>query len=310
MKDTIQESGGSPSTESGQEPQNSSPFDRPKAADPGIYCRGHGRQLLISTGQDLTPDIDPLGGESAEPEESGEADEKDPPKRGKVRGRSESSLRRQREKLHAMRRDEPGLFITLTLHEADPDPDVFKGWMEAWWKRVRREYEGEHVSNLSNTWVIEPQERGVPHVHLIVWGVPYMDAQKLSRLWHEVTSETSDEHRKAGVDVETAVNQDGKLQSYLAKYMSKTHDGWPGAKPGDPWATPGRFWGFMGRDHLPVAEWEETVVQLHQREAEKLIEELLDEWEVDIPDWVTPPTLIVNCHGDPGERLLRLIDRV
>lgn len=308
MKDTVHVNGGSPSTESVQEPQDSSSLDRPEAGDPGIYCRGHGRQLLISTGRDLTPnaDIEAPDGESVEPEEGGD----ESPKRGKCRSYTEDNRRRLREKLHAMRRDEPGLFITLTLHETDPDPSTFKAWQEAWWKRVRREYEGKHVGSLSCVWVIEPQERGIPHVHLIVWGVPYMDAQKLSRFWHEVTDETSSEHRKAGVDVETAVNQDGKLQSYLAKYMSKTHDGWPGAEPGDPWATPGRFWGFMGRDHLPVAEWEDTVIGLHQREAEKLIRELLDEWEVDIPDGVIPPTLIVNCHGDPGERLLQLIDRV
>jgi hypothetical protein len=311
MKGTVHVNGGSSSTDSGQDPQESNSLGRPDAVEPGIYCRGAGRQLLISTGKSPSP----VDTEPPEPDdESSEDGESDTPTRGKIQGRSEDSRRRLRERLHAMRRGEPGVFTTLTLHETDPDPSTFKGWQESFWKRVRREYEGEHVSNLSCVWVLEPhtegENRGKPHVHMIVWGVPYMDAQKLSRLWHEVTDEASDEHRKAGVDVESAVNQDGKLQSYLAKYMSKTFDGWPDVEPGDPWATPGRFWGFMGRDHLPVAEWEDTVVKLNQKQAMHLIDWLLDDWEVDIPEGVTPPTLIINCRGNPGERLLGLIDQI
>jgi hypothetical protein len=215
-----------------------------------------------------------------------------------------------RERVHAIDRDADGLFITLTYHETKPTPDRVKKDFDALWAWLEREYNGPSVRPISCVWKMEPQDRGTPHIHLILYGVPFIPAQKLSRRWHEITGETSKKHRKAGVDIETAVNEDGKLQGYLAGYMEKTYDHWPGAEPGDPWWNPGRWWGLRRRDCLPVAEWEDTVVQIHQREAEALIDELLDEWEVDLPGYVTPPTLIINTRGSPGERLLDLIDRI
>lgn len=277
------------------------PFDRPKETEPGIRLRGHGRQVFISTGRDLSRNQD-LEVEEGENEQ--------PSKRGNITGFSEKSRRRLRERVHAIRRDTVGVFLTLTYHETDPTPEKLKEDFRAFWKVLQRTYNQEHVSNLSCVWKMEPQERGTPHIHMIVYGVSYIDAQTVSKVWHRVTEETSEKHRKSGVDVQTAVNEDGKLQAYLSKYMAEVYDGWPGAEEGDPWAETGRWWGFKGREHLPVAEWEETQVKLHQKEAENLIEELLDEWGVDMPEGVIPPSLVINTRGDPGERLLELIDRI
>lgn len=286
-------------------------FDRPKETEPGIRLRGHGRQVLISTGRDLSPDHD-LETEEGEADPDGREGEANsqPSKRGNITGFSEKSRRRLRERVHAIRRDTVGVFLTLTYHRTDPTPEKLKEDFRAFWKLLQRTYNREHVSNLSCVWKMEPQERGTPHIHMIVYGVSYIDAQTVSKVWHGVTEETSEKHRKAGVDVQTAVNENGKLQAYLSKYMAEVYDGWPGAEEGDPWAETGRWWGFKGRDYLPVAEWEETQVKLHQKEAEDLIEELLGEWGVDMPEGVIPPTLVINTRGDPGERLLDLIDRI
>lgn len=287
-------------------------LSRPDAAEPGIYTRGKGRQLLISTGRDLSEDHDPSVDKEGDQEDqdAGEEDEDDVVRRGRANGFGEGPRRRLRERVHAIDRDAEGLFITLTYHETEPTTERVKKDFDALWAWLEREYNGSSLRPISCVWKLEPQERGVPHIHLILYGLPFIPAQKLSRRWHEITAETSEKHRKAGVDIETAVNQDGKLQGYLAEYMEKTYDHWPGAEPGDDWWHPGRWWGFRGRDYLPIGEWEDTVVRIHQREAEALIDELLNEWGVELPDHVTPPTLIINTRGSPGERLLDLIDRI
>lgn len=282
-------------------------LSRPDAAEPGIYTRGKGRQLLISTGSDLSPDQDPVGENL---QETRDEDGETVGKRKACTGFSRRARRSLRETGHSIKRGASGLFLTLTYHETCPSTGKLKQDFDAFWAWVEREYGGEYVQAPSCIWKMEPQERGVPHIHVLLYGLDFIPAQKLSQRWHEITDETSDKHRKAGVDVEPTVNQDGKLQAYLAEYFAETYQHWPGNENGGWWRETGRWWGKRGGDRLPVAEWEDTVVQLHQREAETLIDELLDEWEVDLPDYVTPPTLIINTRGSPGERLLDLMDRI
>jgi hypothetical protein len=290
-------------------------FDRPTTDRPVIRARNGGRQILISTGPDLSgdtdlPDVQQGDDQAGEGDQSAPANGQTPPTRGRIDGFSADSRRRLRERLHAIRRDAKGVFLTLTYHQTRPSPDRAKRDLDVFWKRLRERYGGEHVGGISAVWKMEPQKRGAPHFHLIVYGIDFIPAQEVSRIWHDVTAEESSQHAQSGVDVESAVNEDGKLQTYLAKYMAETYEGWPGAEPGDPWANMGRWWGSLGREHLPVAEWEPEGVALHQREAQKLIRELLDEWDVDIPDGVIPPSLLINCRGDAGQRLLRLLDRL
>lgn len=265
--------------------------------------RGEGRQIFISTGRDLSLDDElPDGKDEADREVSTPGGEEQ-----RITGFSADSRRRLRSKMHTIRRDAEGVFLTLTYQHTDPTCREAKRHLDTFWKRLRRWLEEDGVGRISCVWKMEPQERGTPHFHLIVYGVSFINAQKVSRLWHEVTDEVDHRHRKAGVDVERAVNEDGKLQAYLAKYLAKTYDHWPG--PQDLTYT-GRWWGIMGRDHVPWAQWDETAVQVHQKEAERLIRDLLDEWEVDIPDDVIPPTLTVNTRGDPSKRFLEFVNRI
>jgi hypothetical protein len=311
VTDTRSENGSSSSGRAGQEPDESGTFDRPDEPVPCIRARGQGRQLHVSAGLGAQQEsVSERDSESEKDSQDEENTNRISPKRGEIKGFSEGSQRRLRERVHAVRRDAKGVFVTLTYHEACPTPDRAKQDVETLWKWLERRYNGDQVQPISCVWKLEPQERGVPHFHLIIWGIDYIPVQKLCEKWHEITRETSDQHRKQGVDIETAVNEDGKLQSYLAKYMAEDYDQWPGVRPGEPWAKPGRWWGFMARDHVPVAEWEDARVHITASQAFDLIDELLDEWDVDIPEGVTPPSLLVNCHGDPGERLLDLIDRI
>ena len=283
-----------------------------KAHDPGqaledrrafdeahIRIRGDGRQLVIDTGEE--PEADDL---DVHPQrESGgdlETDAPTPTPQGdeqRITGFSADSRRRLRRKMYAIRRDADGVFLTLTYHQTNPTCKEAKSHLDAFWKRLTRWLDEEDVGRISCIWKMEPQRRGVPHFHLVVYGPQFIPARKVSRLWHEVTGEPDHRHRKAGVDVERAVNEDGKLTAYLGKYMAETYDEWPNEDT----TYTGRWWGVKGRDHVPWAPWDNAKVYLDQNEAKRLIRQLLDEWGIDIPSGVIPPSLCICTRGDPHD---------
>jgi hypothetical protein len=219
-------------------------------------------------------------------------------KRSEITGFSERSRRRLRKLLHSLDREADSLFLSLTWHEVLPTPDEAKAALDRFWKRMRRVFPGA-----SAVWKMEPQERGYPHFHLMVYGIRWINPQTVSRLWHACTEETSEQHRKSGVDVEW-VRGDEKLQSYLAKYFSKTDEGWPEAA-GKEWEQPGRFWGKLERKNLPYAAWADWTVQLDPHQAAHLIRRTLDEWGVELD--VLPPSLTINTRGDPSAVLDELV---
>jgi hypothetical protein len=263
-----------------------------------IDIRPEGRQIVIDRGA-RSQEVD--SGDRGEGKSSEPAV---PAEESTITGFSEDSRRRLRDLLHSLKRDAGGLFLTLTYQDLDPVPDKAERDLDTFWKRLERAFPG-----VGGVWKMEPQDRGVVHFHLMIFGVDFIPVQWLSRIWHDVTGEEGEAHRKSCVDLEAFVNEDGKLQSYMAEYMEETYDVWPGAEPGGPWHTPGRWWGKRGVDNLPFADWR-TATVLEEAEAMKLISELLDEWDVDIPSGVVPPSLTINTRGDPTERLDQILDRL
>ena len=274
--------------------------DRPALDEAHIRLQSDGRSLVIDTGG--RPEADDL---DVHPEHEAEADPEAeapaPTPQGeaqKITGFSDKSRRRLRKMLHSIRRDAEGVFLTLTYQHTKPSPQECKRQFDAFWKRLRRWLDDPDVGRISCVWKLEPQKDGTPHIHMIVYGVDFIPAQKVSRLWHQVTEEQDWRHRKSGVDVERAVNEDGKLQAYLAKYMAECYDRWP-TPNGAPFT--GRWWGARGRDYLPRASWDEAPIYLDEHEAKALIRLLLDEWDVDVPDGVVPSSLHICTRGDPAE---------
>jgi len=285
--------------------------DRPAFNEAHIQWRSEGRQIRITTGDDPEPDdLDVHPEAEGEVDPDGRAPVTPQGEDQHIHGFSEDSRRRLREKAHSMRRDAPGLFVTLTYHETCPSTEKIKEDFDTFWKWIEREYGGDYVRSPSCIWKMEPQDRGVPHIHLVVYGVPFVPAQKISKRWHEITAETSEKHRKSGVDIETAVNRDGKLLSYLAEYFAESYQAWPGNEDGGWWAETGRWWGTRGQDSLPEAEWSSRAIPLSRANAQRLIRELLDEWGADLPDEVVPPVLTINTRGDPTDRVRSLLDRL
>lgn len=221
----------------------------------------------------------------------------------KITGFSANSRRRLRRTVHSLRRDADCLFVTLTYHETRPSPDEAKEDLDRFCVALKRA-----LPDIGIVWKMEPQERGVPHFHLLVYGVTYIPITLLVDTWHRITNEVSAEHARSGVDIERGVNEDGKLQVYLTKYMAEEYDGWPGDD--ERWEETGRWWGVRYKDALPWAAWEEEAVYLSDREAQHLIRYLLDAWNVDILDGVLPPSLTVCCRGNPETQLDAFLRRL
>lgn len=153
------------------------------------------------------------------------------------------------------------LFVTLTApgkaeYWENTRPVDWKRCLDTWWKRLKRAW-----PEAAAIWRLEPQKRGAPHFHLVVWGVweggiPRSKPQKrawgalvewVSRSWWEVWGSGDIDHLKAGTSVEV-VNTWRKLVFYVGKYMAKVGVPWPRHK-----GSVGRLWGVVGRDSIPWA---------------------------------------------------------
>jgi hypothetical protein len=271
-------------------------------ADAGIFYRPSARQVLISTGNVDTSDPETPSLDRSVQWVPGEHGLKDPTRsrgtRKKITEFTARSRRRLRRWIHAIPRNAECLFLTLTYHETEPRPREAKEDLDAFCKSLRRAY-----PSCSIVWKMEPQARGTVHFHLLVYGVQYVPAVRVSERWHDCTNETSEAHRRAGVDIERAVHQeDGKLQSYLSKYMGKEIEA---ADLPEAWDEPGRWWGIRGRADLPLGRWD-PAWYMDAHEAERLIYALLDEWGVDLPEYTDIPCLTICTRGDPEQALSQL----
>lgn len=293
-------------------------WEKPGASPDGAYMRVRpdGRQLTIRRHRQAPEDDRNDEGErDGSEDDTGSSSEEDSSpeasKRGDITGFSEASRRRLRGKVHSVERDAINLFVSLTFHEWWPTPEEAKECLDRFRKRL-----DEVFPEWSGIWKMEPQDRGMPHFHMLIFGPEWIPVQWLSALWHEVTSDVSDYHRKSGVDIEH-IRSDGKLQSYLSKYMCTEYAHWPMGRMCDngcpeavaeKWAKPGRFWGVHWRERIPWARWATWGVHIPNHVATRMIVDLLTEWEIDTGGAI-PPSLTINTRGDPTKRLDRLMEK-
>jgi hypothetical protein len=131
--------------------------------------------------------------------------------RGVVQGFSRKSRKRLIEKL--ARLDLQGalpLFVTLTYPQEYPDARRAKDNLRAYLQRLQRLYPG-----MSVVWRLEFQERGAPHFHLLIFGVPRIPKEEVQRHWGEVIGYANPFTR-----VERVRTWRGVV-GYAAKYMAK-----------------------------------------------------------------------------------------
>lgn len=146
-------------------------------------------------------------------------------------------------------------FVTLTYHRADVSPRECKSHLKRFNDRLRRAW-----GDLAFFWKLEPQKRGTPHLHLLVYVPAGLDheriRQSIARHWHAVADPDSAEHLRVMEFVgrsQSAKRREfyqplgswSQVSGYAAKYCGKPVD------HREDWAFPGRFWGIVNRHALP-----------------------------------------------------------
>jgi hypothetical protein len=169
--------------------------------------------------------------------------------RGKVCGFSRESRKRFLDFLNQVDKSavNDALFVTLTYPDCFcTEPARWKRDLDVFLKRFNRKYPVAAV-----VWRMEFKVRqsGVnagavaPHFHLLVFGLPLLPKDLLSRWWYEVVDSGDPKHLQAGTQVARVHSRRGVL-GYASKYISKVDEGC--AFEG------GRVWGIVGRENLPV----------------------------------------------------------
>ncbi len=142
---------------------------------------------------------------------------------------------------------------TLTYPEGFPPPAEAKLHLEALFARYERAF-----GKLPVFWKLEPQARGAPHFHLMLFMRAAEDLGKhqdwWARNWAEVVGSADPNHLawhqgKLGRGNKPCVEQIrtwNGVVSYAGKYLGK-------ACENQGWEKPGRFWGIHKKRQLPVS---------------------------------------------------------
>lgn len=179
--------------------------------------------------------------------------------RGGIKGFSKQSRKRLLELIACVQREaELPCFVTLTYPEYYPDVFKAKRDLKVFNQRLMRRF-----PSAGAIWKLEPQQRGAPHFHLLVWGVHQVDLFSwVVNNWYEIAGNGDVNHLRfhAGLIPGTQkcvqkVRSWRGVWSYAAKYLGKTFEV---AEWGNLWT--GRFWGVLARENIPFGEVQEIEV--------------------------------------------------
>jgi len=171
-------------------------------------------------------------------------------KRGIIRTFSRASRRRLMRFMTRLKvRKIRATFITLTFKEIvsnERAKKVFKRFV----MRVKRAYE-----NVSAVWRMEPQERGAIHFHMLCFNMPFWQQKDLQRTWEDCTEEDmSIVHIRL-------VHGARSVMAYISKYIAKVDNRTPTSlddgsyqHEGEKESRAGRFWGYINKELLPLAQ--------------------------------------------------------
>ena len=162
--------------------------------------------------------------------------------RGRVVGFSRGSRSRLMQRMASLPRERLCMpwFVTLTYPAVYPDdPAVWTAHRRAFLRRLYYEY-----GTCAVIWRLEPQRRGAPHFHLMVFsdkpmaipltGRPGLWWGDLSQWWYDIVGSNDPWHAIHGVrDVQRVRSWNG-VMSYASKYLAKESE----------IKLPGRQWGI------------------------------------------------------------------
>jgi hypothetical protein len=184
--------------------------------------------------------------------------------RGKIHGFSYGSRLRLMRTIAKVRRDAAlPAFVTLTYPDEFPDPAESKIHLDNFSKRLRRSF-----PKAGMIWKLEPQQRGAPHYHCLIWGCDLDDLSEfVPQAWFEIAGGGDPKHLAwhkglCGHGNKHCVQQVKDFKGvwfYAAKYLGKTFEvaGW-----NKKWT--GRYWGVIAPENIPFGELRELVITRQQ----------------------------------------------
>jgi hypothetical protein len=122
------------------------------------------------------------------------------------------------------------VFITLTYPKEFPcNGKEAKAHLNAFLQYLRRR-------KIEYTWILEFQERGAPHYHIIA--SDSIPKAELSERWFKIVGSGDEKHLRAGTQIDS-IKSKGQLYGYLSNYIKKLDQ----KRPPKDFANVGRFWG-------------------------------------------------------------------
>lgn len=173
--------------------------------------------------------------------------------RGGIKGFSHQSRRRLLELISYVKREsELPCFVTLTYPNEFPAVDRAKRDLKVFIQRIIRAFPDSGF-----IWKLEPQKRGAPHYHMLIWGVHQVDLFSwVVHNWYSIAGNGDYNHflfhsgsLRGSKPCVTRVRSFRGVWSYASKYIGKTFEV---AEWGSQWT--GRFWGIGQRQNIPFGE--------------------------------------------------------
>jgi len=180
----------------------------------------------------------------------------DTPSKGRINGFSRRSRSRLNRKISMLKKGEDylPLFMTLTYHNNwSNNFEDYKRDLDVFLKRIRRKYSHTEIKNGKEVqvsdfgliWKLEFQDRGAPHFHCMMWGIPLSDRDDLVIAWNDIVAPDDEEHlyfhlgllRDSEHCIQSVRSWNG-VKSYVSKYLSKEYECITGFT--------GRVWGVVG----------------------------------------------------------------
>ena len=136
-------------------------------------------------------------------------------------------------KIAGIRRDaELPCFVTLTYPNEFPTLERAKRDLKIFIQRIKYKFP------CSGIWKLEPQERGAPHYHCLIWGVDEEDLfDFVAYTWYEIAGNNDRNHLKFHLGLlpnskpcVSKVRSWRGVWAYASKYLGKTFEvaGWEG----------------------------------------------------------------------------------
>jgi hypothetical protein len=143
-------------------------------------------------------------------------------------------------------------FVTLTYPAKFPDPKSSKRHLKMFCQRLLRAF-----PFASGIWKLEPQDRGAPHYHLLIWNADEVELQRFVPIaWNEIAGDGDEYHLLFHLGLlhdskpcVSLVRSFRGVWAYASKYLGKTFSvaGWDDLHTG-------RFWGFLNKEKIPFGE--------------------------------------------------------